>query len=99
MLLGLETALRPVDPVAESVIVPLNPFKPLRLIVEVPEDPARIDMEGLVVIVKSTTLTVTSTECEREPLVPVTFSVYVPYRVAVTVRTADAVLPAARLTV
>lgn len=98
-LFGLETALSPVE-VADSVMVPLNPFRPLRLIVEVPEEPARIDTEGgLAEIVKSTTVTVTSNEWEIVPLVAVTLRVYVPYREAETVVTAGAVPPATRLTV
>jgi hypothetical protein len=76
MLFGLERALRPVDPLAESVIVPPNSFKPTRLIVDCPEDPAKIAMEeGLAVIVKSTTVMVTGKECERVPIVAVTLNV------------------------
>ncbi len=99
MLFGLASALIPDGPDTDSEMVAEKPFKPSRVIVEVPEDPARIDIEGLAVTVKSTTLTVTSTEWERVLLVAVTFRVYVPYLVAVTVRTADVVLPGVRLTV
>ncbi len=75
MLLGLESALRPDDPVADKDMVPVNPFKPLRVTGDVVEDPARIDMEGFVAMVKSTTITEMRTEWESEPLVPVMFAV------------------------
>ncbi len=39
-LLGLADALRPAGEVPEREIVPENPFKPLRLIAAVAEDPA-----------------------------------------------------------
>ncbi len=99
MLFGLASALIPDGPDTDSEMVAEKPFRPLRVIVEVPEDPARTDMEGLEVIVKSTTLTVMITERVREPLVPVTFTLYVPWTVAVTVTTADPVPPATRLIV
>ncbi len=72
-LLGLNTAVRPTGTVAGRAIPPENPFRPLRMIDEVPEEPAVIDtVDGLADIVKSTTLTSTVIDRDNEPLVPAT---------------------------
>ena len=61
------------------VTVPLKRAKLVRVIVEVSLDGTfRMREGGSAEILKSTTLTVTITERERKPLVPVTFTVYVP---------------------
>jgi hypothetical protein len=78
MLLGLASVLNPDGPGTDNEMVPLKPFRPLRVIVPVAEEPARIDNEGLAATVKSTTFTLMRTEWESEPLVPVTFTLYVP---------------------
>ncbi len=72
MLLGLASALIPDGPDTDIETVPEKPFKPLTVIVEVTEDPARIEIDVLVATLKSTTLTATTTEWVSEPLVPVT---------------------------
>lgn len=70
---GLSEAESPVGEVVVRLIVPLNPFKPDKAIVDVPGDPAWMESEGgLEAMLKSTTFTDIVTECEREPLVPVT---------------------------
>lgn len=74
MLLGLADAPRPDGGVSDRERVPVNPFRPLRVIGEVPEDPAMIEMVGLTEMVKSTTLTEMLIECDRDPLVAVTLS-------------------------
>ncbi len=74
---GLADALRPEGTTeVESVTEPAKPFRLPSWIDEVPEEPARMVMDcGLVEMVKSTTLTVTCTEWERDPMVPVTVTV------------------------
>ena len=65
-----------------------------------PEDPLRIVREvGLDETVKSTTLTVTSTECESDPIVPVTVTVYVPTVAEVMLSVEVAEPPGDRLTI
>ena len=47
--------------------VPANPFSPVTVTVEVPEEPAMtVSVEGLAPMVKSTTFTVTTAEWERD---------------------------------
>jgi hypothetical protein len=66
------------DTEAARLMVPLNPFKLLRVIVEAPEEPAvMVRLLGLTVKAKSgcgegLTVTVTATACDEDPLVPVT---------------------------
>jgi hypothetical protein len=61
---------------ADSVIVPVNPFKLVRVIRLVPEVPrARLKEDGLTEMEKSETTTRTETECTSDPLVPVTVTV------------------------
>ncbi len=68
-----------VSPEGVEVDSPTEPAKPLTLpnwIVEVPEAPARrVRDVGLAEIVKSTTTTVTCTECDSDPIVPVIVTV------------------------
>jgi len=56
-LLGLADAPRPAGGVSDRETVPVNPFRPLRVMRDVPEVPATTEMEGLTEMVKSTTLT------------------------------------------
>ncbi len=76
-LVGLTVAVRPDgDTVAASAIVPANPPRLVRSIVEVPDCPARIvRAEEPVEMEKSTILTFTWTVCERDPLVRTTVTV------------------------
>jgi len=77
-LIGFKLHARPVDGDTDAVndTAPLNPFRLVIVIVEVPAVPASALTEvGLVLIIKSgaaPTLYVTVAECEREPLEPVT---------------------------
>jgi hypothetical protein len=58
---------------------PANPFTAVTVIVDVPAEPAlTVTLDGLAVVVKSWTTKVTVTESEREALVPVTPTWYVP---------------------
>jgi len=64
--------------------VPLNPFRLVTTIIDVPEEPAGIvRLFGLAVIEKSdvepdwTMVKATLTECDRLPLVPVTLTTQV----------------------
>jgi hypothetical protein len=72
MLLGLASALIPADADADSEIVPEKPLRALTVMVEVPEDPASIDRDVAVLMLKSTTVTVMMAEWVSVPLVPVT---------------------------
>ncbi len=74
---GVSVAESPDGDVAEDrVTVPVNPLTLLSWIVEVAEDPLRIVRDaGLDETEKSTTLTVTTTECDRDPTVPVIVTV------------------------
>ena len=72
MLLGLARALIPDGADTDNEIVPEKLFRPLTVMVWVPEEPARIEMDVLVATLKSTTLTAMTTEWISEPLVPVT---------------------------
>lgn len=76
--------LKPVDGdiVADRLTVPLNPLFDVTAIVEEPIAPARIvRLAGLVIIEKSDskTVKVTVTECDSEPLVPVTVTAKAPF--------------------
>jgi len=58
-LVGVRVQVRPVagETVAESETTPANPWRPVTVIVEVPEAPARIvTLVGLAAIVKSWTM-------------------------------------------
>ena len=74
MLEGLTEAVRPEgDTAVASEMLPAKPPRPFALIVAVPDWPAKMLMlVEPVETEKSTTLTVTRTECVREPLVAVT---------------------------
>ena len=74
MLEGLTEAVRPEGVTAvASPMLPLKPPRPFTLMVAVPDWPAKIVMlVEPVETEKSTTLTITRTECVREPLVAVT---------------------------
>jgi len=67
------------DTEGARLTVPTKPLRLVRLIVEVAEDPAwKLRLAGLLEILKSggtTTFTDTATQCESEPLVPVTLTV------------------------
>ena len=82
MLEGFRDAVRlPEDDVAVSVTVPLNPPRLVRLMVELPLEPRiMLTVVGLALIVKSGTLTVRVMLWEREPVVAVIVTVYVPGR-------------------
>ena len=72
-LVGLSEAESPDGEVGVRVMVPLNPFNPEMAIVDVPGVPAWTESEdGFAEMLKSTTVTVTVTGCESDPLVPVT---------------------------
>lgn len=78
-LVGLSVAVSPVVPLAERLTVPVNP--PIAVTVQtlVPEPPwETVTVLGLHVRLKSWTFTVTVVLCDRDPLVPVTVTVYVP---------------------
>ena len=63
---------------------PAKPFTAEIVIVEVPEEPAfTVTLVGDAVIVKSWTTNVTVTECDRDPLVPVTKTCLLPVEVNV----------------
>ncbi len=74
---GLADAVSPDGAdVVESVTVPAKPLRLLSLIWAVPDAPLKTVRDvGLDEIVKSTTLIVTRTECESDPIVPVTVTV------------------------
>ncbi len=72
-LTPLNVAVRPGEVVWESVTVPVNPLTAETVIVEVLDAPRSTwSFPGLAVTRKSTTLTNTTTECDMEPLEPVT---------------------------
>ena len=72
-LFGLNAAVRPAGTVAGRAIPPENPFSPLRMTDELPEEPAIIErLDGLADMVKSTALTRTVIDRVSEPLVAVT---------------------------
>ncbi len=61
---------------ARKVTGPENPFRLVTDTMELLDDPfTKIMVEGLDAIAKSTTRTVTRTECIRGPLTPVTLAV------------------------
>ena len=67
------------EAVIERDIIPLN--LPILAIVTIPdadEPPLAAMLDGFTVTLKSPTLTVTPTECDTEPLVPVIVKVYTP---------------------
>ena len=68
---------------------PAKPFTAVIVIVEVPAEPAlTVTLVGDAVIVKSWTTNVTVTECDRDPLVPVTKTCLLPVEVNVQDRVA-----------
>ena len=79
-LVGLREVDGPDDDTrAARLMVPTKLLRLARVIVEVEEEPAwKLKLAGLLEMLKSggtTTFTVTATECERAPLVPVTLTV------------------------
>ncbi len=80
-LVGVQEVARPVegDTEVESVREPVNPLRLVSVTVDVPDEPAgKVTVDGLAVMLKSTsltTLTLTETEWDSEPLVPVTVTV------------------------
>ena len=97
---GLTDAVSPDgDVVVDNVTIPVNPLRLPSWTVDAPEDPLRMVREaGLDETVKSTTLTVTTTECESDPIVPVTVTVYVPTVAELTVSVDVADPPGDKLT-
>jgi len=79
MLLGVRVQDKPAGETDEvRATVPVNPFTGATVIVEVAAVPAGVvTAVGLAVTVKSVTVTVTVAEWVRDPLVPVTVTVYV----------------------
>jgi len=80
-LVGVRVHVRPVvgDTVAVRPTTPLKPCRAVTVIVDIPGTPARIvTVVGLAAIVKSCTVNVRVAECESEPLVPSTVTVYDP---------------------
>ncbi len=80
-VVGVHVAVSPVDGVTvlETVRDPTNPFKLVRVTVDVPDEPTgKVTVEGLATMLKSggaITLTLIVREWDREPLVPVTVTV------------------------
>ncbi len=76
ILAGLTVAVTPAGGEVVSVTMPVKPLRGARAMVEVPEVPGLRGptVLGLEEMVKSTTATVTPTECTRVPLVPVTMT-------------------------
>ena len=73
MLAGLMDVVRPGEADRENKMVPEKLLMLVRVMVDVPDEPARIVRgEGFDVRVKSATLTVMTTECVRVPFVAVT---------------------------
>ncbi len=83
----------------ERLTVPAKPSRLARLTVDVAEAPGeRVNEAGLAEMLKSTTMTVTADVCVREPLVPVTVTVYDPIVEEPTVRVEEAEPPEERET-
>ncbi len=104
-LTGLTEAVRSEGETdVETEMVLANPLRLDKAMVDAPEEPAvNPKDEGFAEMVKSgevgvVTVTVTSTECDREPLVPVTVTLYVPAELELTVSTDVADPPELRLT-
>ena len=77
-LVGVRVQLNPEigDTLADRLTTPLNPWRAVRVIVEVPAAPALpVTDVGAAAIVKSWTMKVTDAECDRLPFVPVTVTV------------------------
>ena len=77
MLVGDRVQVRPAgETELVSATVPVKPFTGATVMVDVAVAPATtVALVGLAVTVKSFTVTVTVTEWDREPLVPVTVTV------------------------
>ena len=77
MLVGLRVHVRPAgETLLVSVTVPVKPWTGATVMVELAVAPATtVALVGLVVTVKSFTVTVTVAVCDSEPLVPVTVTV------------------------
>jgi len=64
------------ETIVERVTVPANPLRLVNVIRLVPDVPrGRLSDDGLTVMEKSDTMTRMETECESDPLVPVTVTV------------------------
>jgi hypothetical protein len=75
-LVGLRVAVKPADGLEVSATTPLNPLRPVTVIVSVPVAPAfTVILVEAAVMVKSWTVTVTVATCEHEPTVSVTVTV------------------------
>ncbi len=76
-LLGVKVVERPLEEIwADRLTLPVKPFKPLNVTVDEAVEPTCIVREeGLDVMLKSHTLTVTVAVCCIFPLVPVTVTV------------------------
>ena len=77
-LVGVRVQVKPVagETAAVRLTIPLKPCRPVTVIVDVPEAPARIvTVVGLAAIVKSWTVKFTVAECDSPLLVPVTVTV------------------------
>ena len=71
-ILGLEAE----ETTVERVTVPANPLRLVKVIRLVPDVPrGRLSDDGLMETEKSDTITRTETECDSDPLVPVTVTV------------------------
>ncbi len=76
MLEDARATERPSEEEAARATALAKPFSSLMVMVELPDEPAsRISVEGLAVIAKSTTLTVTVTERVRLPFVAMAVTV------------------------
>jgi hypothetical protein len=91
-LVGLHETVRPVEGLTDSArfTLPEKFPKLVRLMVDDPLEPARkLTMDGLAAMLNpddATTLTLMATEWDREPLVPVIVTVYVPTVLELRVR-------------
>lgn len=80
-LVGVSVQVSPVvgDTVAVKLTAPLNPWRAVTVIADVPAVPAlAVTDVGFAAIVKSWTVYETDAECERLELVPVTATMYAP---------------------
>ena len=86
---------------AERVTLPAKPFKPPRIMVELPEVPGRFRGLGMATMLKSTMFKISTVQWDRVPLVPVMLTAYVPDGVAWvvdTVKIAETELSAGTIT-
>ncbi len=94
MLVWLSEAVMLVGTLFESRTVPVKPFRLVIVILDVPDAGAwTVKLGGLATILKSLTNTVTMTEWDNVPLVPVTLTLNVPTVEELTVKVDDADMP------